>query len=45
LGEDTTTPTLSTSVGVALYPRDGDTIETLIGTADRALYGMKQARP
>jgi diguanylate cyclase (GGDEF)-like protein len=45
LGEDATTPTLSTSVGVALYPRDGDTIESLIGTADRALYGMKQARP
>ena len=44
LGEDATTPTLSTSVGVALHPRDGDTIESLIGTADRALYGMKQAR-
>lgn len=44
LSDDATTPTLSTSVGVALYPRDGDTIEGLIGTADRALYGMKQAR-
>jgi diguanylate cyclase (GGDEF)-like protein len=44
LSEVATAPTLSTSVGVALYPRDGDTIESLIGTADRALYGMKQAR-
>jgi diguanylate cyclase (GGDEF)-like protein/PAS domain S-box-containing protein len=34
-------PTLSVSVGVATYPRDGDAIETLLASADVALYGMK----
>jgi diguanylate cyclase (GGDEF)-like protein len=44
LAADSERPALSTSVGVALFPRDGDTAEQLLGTADRALYGMKQAR-
>lgn len=44
LAADPEQPTLTTSVGVAMYPRDGDTIERLLGTADRALYGMKKAR-
>jgi GGDEF domain-containing protein len=34
---------LSTSVGVALYPRDGETMEQLLATADRAMYEMKRA--
>jgi len=34
-------PAVSVSVGFAVYPRDGDTIETLLGAADRALYDAK----
>ena len=41
LAQDTQGPPLSVSVGVAIYPRDGATIEKLLGAADRALYGMK----
>jgi GGDEF domain-containing protein len=35
---------LSVSVGVASYPKDADTIGTLLYAADRALYGMKEKR-
>ena len=35
-------PQLSASVGVALYPRDGETIERLLLAADRALYRRKR---
>jgi diguanylate cyclase (GGDEF)-like protein/PAS domain S-box-containing protein len=35
-------PLLSVSVGAAIYPEDGATIETLFQAADRALYKMKQ---
>ena len=35
-------PLLSVSVGIAIYPEDGTTIETLFQAADRALYRMKQ---
>jgi diguanylate cyclase (GGDEF)-like protein/PAS domain S-box-containing protein len=34
-------PKLSVSVGVATYPKDGETIETLLAAADVALYEMK----
>src|SRR6202046_1457320 len=34
-------PKLSVSIGVAGYPKDGKTIETLLGAADVALYSMK----
>jgi len=34
-------PAFSASIGVAIYPRDGETIEALLRTADRKLYGMK----
>jgi diguanylate cyclase (GGDEF)-like protein/PAS domain S-box-containing protein len=37
-------PMLSVSVGVASYPKDADTIGTLLYAADRALYGMKEKR-
>jgi GGDEF domain-containing protein len=36
---------LSVSVGVAVYPRDGDTLETLLSAADRSLYESKAQRP
>src|SRR5260221_2707285 len=41
LAADGEKPAVSVSVGSAVYPRDGDTIETLLGAADRALYDAK----
>jgi diguanylate cyclase (GGDEF)-like protein len=41
LATDSLQPPLSASVGVAVYPQDGETMETLIRIADRELYGMK----
>ena len=35
------TPRLTVSVGVAVYPADGDTVEKLLGAADEDLYSMK----
>jgi diguanylate cyclase (GGDEF)-like protein/PAS domain S-box-containing protein len=37
-------PTLSVSVGAAVYPHDGETIESLLSTADSAMYSMKHER-
>lgn len=34
---------LTLSVGVAVYPRDGDTIEQLLARADERLYAAKEA--
>ena len=34
-------PAISLSAGFAICPRDGNTAETLMDVADRALYGMK----
>ncbi len=44
LATDSLPPRLSASIGVAVYPRDGETIEALLRTADRELYGMKSPR-
>jgi diguanylate cyclase (GGDEF)-like protein/PAS domain S-box-containing protein len=41
LAKDSLQPPLSASIGVAVYPQDGETMEALIRTADRELYGMK----
>ena len=41
LAEDRNKPELSTSAGVAIYPRDGGTPTTLLSAADRALYAVK----
>jgi diguanylate cyclase (GGDEF)-like protein/PAS domain S-box-containing protein len=35
-------PQLSASIGVAVYPQDGETTEALLQTADRELYRMKR---
>jgi len=43
LGGDREEPRLSVSVGIAVYPENGTTIETLLQAADRALYKMKQS--
>lgn len=41
LAEDTERPRISASVGCAVYPEDGETIEALIRSADRQLYQQK----
>jgi diguanylate cyclase (GGDEF)-like protein/PAS domain S-box-containing protein len=45
LAKDAEEPALSVSVGVASYPKDADTIGTLLYAADRALYAMKDKQP
>lgn len=35
---------VSASIGVACYPEDGDDADTLLGVADRAMYGIKERR-
>jgi GGDEF domain-containing protein len=37
-------PAVSLSAGVAEYPRDGQTIETLLAVADQALYDSRKGR-
>jgi two-component system cell cycle response regulator len=37
-------PKLSISVGVAIYPQNGDSIESLLCEADSGLYVMKRRR-
>ncbi len=44
LAKDDEEPALSVSVGVASYPKDADTIGTLLYAADWALYAMKDKR-
>jgi len=42
LARDGEQPPLSVSIGAALYPQDGETMEVMLGAADRALYEMKR---
>ena len=42
LANDNETPALTVSVGVAIYPENGETIEDLLHVADHALYKMKR---
>ena len=44
LSSDCEEPRLSVSVGMAVYPEDGATIDALFQAADRALYEMKQEK-
>jgi diguanylate cyclase (GGDEF)-like protein/PAS domain S-box-containing protein len=37
-------PVLSVSMGVAVYPHDGESIETLLHAADVAMYSMKASK-
>jgi len=41
LAADPESPPVSVSAGVALYPRDGETVATLLAAADRNLYQAK----
>ena len=44
LATDGELPVVSVSAGAAVFPKDGDTLEKLLGAADRSLYGMKGHR-
>ena len=44
LANDGKHPQLSVSVGVSIYPKDGETVETLLGAADSALYLVKMSK-
>lgn len=41
LVQDIERPRVAASLGVAVYPQDGKTVEALLGAADRVLYEMK----
>jgi diguanylate cyclase (GGDEF)-like protein len=41
LGTDGENPPVTVSVGAAVFPQDGRTVEELFDAADRSLYGMK----
>jgi len=45
LAKDAEEPPLAVSVGMATYPREADSIGTLLYAADRALYAMKSQKP
>jgi diguanylate cyclase (GGDEF)-like protein len=42
LATDGETPRITVSLGAAVFPNDGQTIEELLDVADRALYRMKR---
>jgi diguanylate cyclase (GGDEF)-like protein len=42
VAQNSESPSMSVSVGAAVYPDDGETIEALLSAADRALYEMKR---
>jgi diguanylate cyclase (GGDEF)-like protein/PAS domain S-box-containing protein len=44
IAEDGNGPRISVSVGVGVYPLDGDNVESLISAADTAMYVMKRQR-
>lgn len=41
LANDGRQPKISVSIGVAIYPKDGEKVEILLGSADAALYSIK----
>jgi len=42
LSQDGEFPQITVSVGAAVFPKDGETIDGLLNAADKALYGMKR---
>jgi diguanylate cyclase (GGDEF)-like protein/PAS domain S-box-containing protein len=44
IANDGMEPLLSVSIGVAIYPLDGERIETLLRAADMAMYSMKASK-
>ncbi len=45
LASDGESPSISVSVGSAVFPEDGETVEELLSAADSALYSMKRPSP
>ena len=45
IAKESEQPALSASIGVAIYPSDGKTVQALLQKADRELYGMKSRGP
>jgi diguanylate cyclase (GGDEF)-like protein/PAS domain S-box-containing protein len=41
LANDGREPKLSVSIGIAIYPNDGENVDRLLGAADASLYSMK----
>ena len=41
VGDDPEQPRISVSVGTAVYPRSGETVDRLLDAADRSMYEMK----
>jgi diguanylate cyclase (GGDEF)-like protein len=44
IAEDGNGPRISVSVGIGVYPVDGDNVESLVSAADAAMYAMKRQR-
>jgi diguanylate cyclase (GGDEF)-like protein/PAS domain S-box-containing protein len=44
VSHDSNGPNISVSIGIAVYPRDGNTIESLLRAADSELYSKKEQR-
>ena len=44
LASDGEQPPVEVSIGVAIYPHDGDTVEAMLGASDRALYAEKRRK-
>ena len=44
LAADSGFPKIAVSVGAAVFPQDGQSVEELLDAADRRLYGMKRRR-
>ncbi|GAC1662489.1 MAG: hypothetical protein NVS9B4_16240 [Candidatus Acidiferrum sp.] len=44
IAEDGNGPPLSVSVGVSVYPEDGETVDSILNAADAAMYKMKRQR-
>jgi diguanylate cyclase (GGDEF)-like protein/PAS domain S-box-containing protein len=44
IANDGMEPALSVSIGVAVYPHDGESLETLLRAADVAMYSMKASK-
>jgi diguanylate cyclase (GGDEF)-like protein len=44
IADDSNGPSISVSVGISVYPRDGENVESLVSAADNAMYAMKRQR-
>ena len=38
------TPSVKASIGISIFPKDGNTVEMLLKSADKAMYRAKQAK-